>query len=103
MAADSIIEFTAYCPPGVSEILATSFDYCIGRIDHDTVLKYLHKKQSPDVEAHENITVEALIYTILGHHKQFIRFKSGDAWHGLRLEYATNGSATIFTTSWFKC
>jgi hypothetical protein len=38
MAADSRIEFTAYCPPSVSEILATLFDYCIGRVDDDTVL-----------------------------------------------------------------
>jgi hypothetical protein len=92
MAADMIIEVTAYCPPGVSEILATSFDYCVGRIDHDTVLKYLHKRQSPDIEAWENLAIEAQIYTILGHHNRIIRFKGGDAWQGLRLEYATNGS-----------
>jgi hypothetical protein len=50
MAADSRIEFTAYCPLGVSEILATLFDYYIGRVDDDTVLKYLYKKQYPIVE-----------------------------------------------------
>jgi serine/threonine protein kinase len=84
MAADTIIEFTAHCPLGVTEILATSFDYCIGRIDHETGLKYLHKKQSPDIEAQ--------IYTILGHHHRIISFKGGNALQGLRLEFATNGS-----------
>jgi serine/threonine protein kinase len=92
MAADTIIECTAHCPLGVTEILATSFDYCIGRIDHETVLKYLHKKQSPDIEAQENLAVEAQIYTILGHHHRIISFKGGNALKGLRLEFATNGS-----------
>jgi serine/threonine protein kinase len=96
MAADSRIEFTAYCPPSVSEILATSFDYCIGRVDNNTVLKYLHKKQYPDVEAQENLAVEAQIYTLLGHHNRIVRFKGGDALHGLLLEYAANGSVTQY-------
>jgi len=63
MAADTRIEFTAYSPPGVSKILATSFDYCISRIDDNTVLKYLHKKQYRDVEAQENLAVKAQLYT----------------------------------------
>ncbi|KAF4637828.1 hypothetical protein G7Y89_g246 [Cudoniella acicularis] len=70
MTGDNTIEFTAYCPPGVSEVLATSFDYCVGRINHDTVLKYLHKKPSPGIEAQENLAVEAQIYSILGHHNR---------------------------------
>ena len=51
MAANSRIEFTAYRPLGISEILTTSFNYYIGRVDDDTVLKYLYKKQYPIVEA----------------------------------------------------
>ncbi|PVH67283.1 kinase-like protein, partial [Cadophora sp. DSE1049] len=76
--------------------LATSFDYCIGRIDHETVLKYLHKKQTPDIEAQENLAVEAQVYTILGHHHRIISFKGGNAFQGLRLEYATNGSVAQY-------
>jgi serine/threonine protein kinase len=96
MVADSIIEFAAHRPPGVADILATSFDYCIGRIDHETVLKYLHKKQSPDIEAQENLAIEAQIYTILGRHDRIIKFKGGNALQGLRLEYATNGSVAQY-------
>jgi hypothetical protein len=91
IAADIIIEFDAYRPPGVTEILATSFDYYISRIDYEIVLKYLHKKPSPDIEVQENLAVEAQIYNILGHHHRIISFKGGNALQGLRLKFATNG------------
>jgi hypothetical protein len=80
MKADMEIEFKYYYPPGVSEIIACSFDFFVGRIDEYTVLKYPHGAQM-------RLDVEAQIYTILGDHDRIIGFKGGDK-QGIRLEYA---------------
>lgn len=60
------------------------------------MLKYLHKKPSPDIEAQENLAVEAQIYAILGCHRRIIGFTGGNAVQGLRLEFATNGSVAQY-------
>jgi serine/threonine protein kinase len=56
----------------------------------------LSKTSYDDIEAWENLAVKAQIYTTLGHHNRIIRFKGGDAWQGLRLEYTTNGSVAQY-------
>jgi serine/threonine protein kinase len=94
MPTDLEIEIIRYYPPGVTTIIASSFSCFLGRMDEDTVLKYPHDK-NPDIHEQARLNIEAQIYTILGEHDRIIKFKGGDG-HGIRLEYAVNGSVSQY-------
>ena len=89
------IEIKKYYPPRVSEIIACSFDFFVGRIDDHTVLKYPHGEQNLCADAQTRLDVEAHIYTILGDHDRIIGFKGGDRL-GIRLEFAVNRSISQY-------
>ncbi|KAH9224970.1 hypothetical protein DL95DRAFT_517112 [Leptodontidium sp. 2 PMI_412] len=94
MSPDLEIEIIDYYPPGVTDIIASSFSCFLGRIDDSTVLKYPHDK-SPDIKDQARIHIEAQIYTILGDHDRIIKFKGVEG-TGIRLEYATYGSVAQY-------
>lgn len=58
MKADMEIEIKNYYPPGVSEIIACSFDFFVGRIDEHTVFKHPHGEQNPCTDAQIRLDVE---------------------------------------------
>ncbi|KAI9053502.1 hypothetical protein LZ554_002457 [Drepanopeziza brunnea f. sp. 'monogermtubi'] len=90
ISPDLETEIISYYPPGVTEIIASSFSCSLGRIDDTTVLKYLHD-ESPDIKAQARLHIEAQMYAILGDHDRIIKFKGVEG-NGIRLEYAINGS-----------
>ncbi|KAI9877506.1 MAG: hypothetical protein M1830_003736 [Pleopsidium flavum] len=86
-------------PPGVRAIIAGLFDYFVGLVDDNTVLKYRRYREDIgvddlerklDLAAKRSLDIEAQIFHILGAQNRVIKFKGGDAQHGLRLEYAVN-------------
>lgn len=78
MEADMKIEIMVHDPPRVSEIIATSLDFCVCRTDDQTVLKCPHGEQNPCTGVECWLDVEAKIYGILGEHERVIGFEAGD-------------------------
>ncbi|KAH6710667.1 kinase-like domain-containing protein [Leptodontidium sp. MPI-SDFR-AT-0119] len=73
MSPDLEIEIIDYYPPGVTDIIASSFSCFLG----------------------PRIHIEAQIYTILGDHDRIIKFKGVEG-TGIRLEYATYRSVAQY-------
>ncbi|KAF2789396.1 kinase-like protein [Melanomma pulvis-pyrius CBS 109.77] len=80
-----------YTPPGVIERIGAGNSSAVGLLGDGTVLKYPLVKG----EDMESLTVEKAIYDALGHHERIIRCL-GITDHGLKLEFASQGSVTHY-------
>lgn len=91
----TIIHIRRYCPPGVSEIIASGGQCFIGAIDDSTVLKY---PQIPE-ELEESVHIESQLLEVLGNpgHPHIIASK-GMTEHGLILQRAS-GCLNDYITS----
>ncbi|KAK8220238.1 kinase-like domain-containing protein [Phyllosticta capitalensis] len=95
---------TIWYPQGVIQFVATSWDFLIGKVDDDTVLKYLQYEESDSEDlrgeaqqALEGLKVERRIYERVGKHARIIEFKGWqDSGPGILLEYAPNGNLDFF-------
>lgn len=85
--ADTITVCQVYCPPGVTQVLATDTSTFIGEVDEFTVLKY------PLIPGRgvDRLDVEKKLLEIVGPHEWVIRLK-GFSDTGLYLERARNES-----------
>lgn len=94
---DNAIEIPLRLPTGVSEIVGFSFEYFVGLLGDDSVLKYPHMDK--DQDAYGRLSVEAKFYGVLQpdgkHHDRIVEFKGFDN-RGICLEYAPNGTISKF-------
>ncbi|KAF2174695.1 kinase-like protein [Zopfia rhizophila CBS 207.26] len=78
-----------YTPPGVVKRIGAGNSSVVGFLEDGTVLKYPLVKG----EGMESLAVEKAIYNALGHHERIVRCL-GITEHGLKLEFASQGSVT---------
>jgi serine/threonine protein kinase len=78
-----------YTPPGVIKRIGGGNSSCVGLLEDGTVLKYPLVKG----EKSQNLEVEKTIYDALGCHDRIVRCL-GLTNHGLKLEFASNGSVS---------
>lgn len=97
---DDATEIILREPAGVTKIIVCSFDYFIGLVGDDVILKYPHLEK--DQATHDRLLTEAKFYQLLQPdgktHDRIIQYKHHDE-HGIYLEYAPNGSISKYLAS----
>ncbi|KAL2062445.1 hypothetical protein VTL71DRAFT_6711 [Oculimacula yallundae] len=91
---DEWFQIKDYYPPGVTNIIASSFSCFISHIDENLVLKYPNI-ESLEINVQARIHSESQLYTILGNHDRVIKFKGVEE-AVILLKYATNGSVAHY-------